>query len=91
MLTSGMIVVTTAWTLAFFFAFLFICGSKPRSFWESPKLELADCVRTQKLHNGFVISDVILDMIIISMSMPVVCVTSLVPREKQLTATRFGV
>ena len=63
------------WTVAFFLAFLFICGSKPRSFWISAKVELASCVETQKLHNGFAISDVILDIIIMSMSVPVVCDT----------------
>lgn len=73
-LTSGMIITTTAWTIGFFFAFLFICSTKPRSYWESPKLELADCVRTQKLHNALVVSDVILDVVIISMSIPIVCI-----------------
>ena len=66
-----------------------ICGSKPPSFWESPKLELADYVRTQQLYNGFVIPDVILDIVIISMLIPIVRVTSLVPREKQPTAIKF--
>ena len=72
-LTSGMIVITTAWTAAFFFAFLFICGSKPQLFWASAKIEKAKCVRTQLLHDSFVISDVILDVMILSMSIPIVC------------------
>ena len=69
-----MIGITITWTVAFFFAFLFLCGSHPQSYWTSAKVELQKCVKTQELHDALVISDMILDIIIISMSIPVVSV-----------------
>ena len=86
-----MIAITIVWTVAFLFAFLFICGSRPQWFWSSAELEMEKCVTTQELHNGLAISDVILDLIIISMSIPIVSLASLRTLFPRLTVMRFGV
>ena len=74
--TSGMIMITIVWTAVFFLAYLFICGSHPQAFWSSRGDEIAHCVAIQSLHAAFVISDLTLDIFIMSMSIPIVSLTS---------------
>lgn len=70
--TVVMLSVVTAWSIAFFLSFLFICRGTPADYWISAKTEKAHCVATQKLHLGFAISDTILDCFIMIMAIPMI-------------------
>jgi len=65
--------VIISWTVAFFFALVFICGSDFSAYWASTIVEKANCVNTSILHNAFAISDVVTDVIIITLPLPMVC------------------
>ena len=67
-----MMSIISAWAIAFFFGFLFICGNSPVNYWRSAKDEKSFCVKTQKLHLGSAVSDAILDILIILMTVPMV-------------------
>ena len=71
-MTTAMAILTAAWTIAFFFSFLLICNGQPGDYWKSAADEKAFCVQTQKLHVAFSISDTIMDIIIMGMSIPIV-------------------
>lgn len=67
-----MMTTLSAWAVAFFISFLFICGATPADYWISAKAEKSFCVQTQKLHLGFAVSDAILDILVILMPVPIV-------------------
>lgn len=70
--TIAMISTISAWAVAFFFSFLFICGKGPANYWTSAKTEKSFCVATQKLHLASAVSDAILDILVILMAVPMV-------------------
>ncbi|KAI9692056.1 MAG: hypothetical protein M1820_009559 [Bogoriella megaspora] len=67
-----MLAIITAWTIAFFFAILFICGTDFSAYWTSTEVEAANCTETSMLHNAFAISDVVIDVLIIILPLPMV-------------------
>jgi hypothetical protein len=71
--TWFMIGLIIAWTLSFFFAITFICGTDFSAYWTSTTVEKANCVDTDALHNAFAVSDVITDLLIITLPIPMVC------------------
>lgn len=75
-ITVGMISVITIWTIGFFFGFLFICGSHFTAYWSSLASEKVYCVNTMFLHNWYAISDVITDIIVLIIPLPLVCCIS---------------
>lgn len=70
--TIAMISIISAWTVGFFFSFLFICGKSPASYWTSVKTEKKFCVATQELHLASAVSDAILDILVILLPVPMV-------------------
>ena len=70
--TMTMIGFITAWTISFFFSFVFICDKTPEDYWLSVVTEKSGCVATQELHLAFSVSDTILDILIILMAVPMI-------------------
>ena len=70
--TIAMMSIISAWAVAFFFSFLFICGKGPANYWTSVKTEKSFCLATQKLHLSSAISDAILDVLVILLPVPMV-------------------
>jgi len=83
--TWFMLFVIVSWTIAFFFALVFICGTDFSAYWTSTIVEKANCVDTSMLHNAFVISDVVTDVIIIVLPLPMVSSYSAYESSVQVT------
>jgi hypothetical protein len=61
------------WTLTFFFLFLFGCGTKIYLHW-APLADVQDqCVNPLAPELGLVISDLITDLMILVLPLPIVC------------------
>ncbi|KAI1379043.1 hypothetical protein F4677DRAFT_410388 [Hypoxylon crocopeplum] len=86
---TTMIAVVVAWTLAFFFAVLFECGTYFEALWTSPKDILAHCVKTTDLGFGLAVSDFIVDVLIIVFPIPLIWRLNLTLRKKFLIASVF--
>lgn len=70
--TIAMLSTISAWAVAFFFSFLFICDGTPANYWKSAKAEKSSCVRTQELHLASAVSDTILDVLVMLLAVPMV-------------------
>jgi hypothetical protein len=69
------IAIIIMWTLAFFFLFLFMCKTKIYLHW-APLSETEDqCGDPLAPELGLVISDLITDIMILTLPMPIVCFT----------------
>lgn len=67
---GGLIV---AWTITFFFVFLFYCGSHPSKDWSTVDDIIKSCPNGLHDQLALGISDSIMDVIIIAMPIPVAC------------------
>ncbi len=65
------VAIIIIWTISFFFAFLFMCGTNFDYLWTSLANE-AKCAKTMMLQNGYAISDVITDFLVLLFPMPLV-------------------
>lgn len=72
-ISLSVILIVTIWILGFFFSYLFACKSHMSYYWTSTIKEEHYCVNAKKLHLGYSISDVLLDIIIIVIPIPLVC------------------
>lgn len=70
-ITKVAIGIIAAWTLAFFFAEIFFCGVHPERDW-GPLIDLKSCVDGFKYDDGFFISDLITDILVICLPIPLV-------------------
>ncbi len=68
----AMCVVIVLWSLSFFFAFAFECGTDIAHSWTSVTTIKAYCDNTNALTLGFVVSDVITDFMILIIPLPIV-------------------
>ncbi|KAI1382875.1 uncharacterized protein F4822DRAFT_435250 [Hypoxylon trugodes] len=66
-ISMTMIVTVVIWTLAFFFAILFRCGTQFWALWAPLKFLLANCYASTPMFQAFSISDVITDVLILAM------------------------
>lgn len=66
-LSLGMVGVVVIWTLGFFFAILFRCGTQFWALWAPLKFLLANCYGSTPMFQAFCISDVITDVLILAM------------------------
>ena len=66
--------IVTAWTISFFFAFLFACKGDFAAWWGSYENLVAKCLHTYTMLYGLAVSDVITDGIIILLPLPMVSV-----------------
>ena len=70
-LSMALIVIVTCWAISFFFAYVFVCKGHFSAFYDSTQaVEALYCVHTTPLNNGFAISDVITDLMIILLPIP---------------------
>ena len=67
----AVVVIIIAWTVSFLFVFIFECGIHLDYLWTSLANE-AKCAKTSELENGFAISDVITDVIVLVFPIPLV-------------------
>ncbi|KAI1124348.1 hypothetical protein F5Y10DRAFT_249614 [Nemania abortiva] len=67
-----MIGIITAWSLAFFFATVFQCGTRWRMNWAPIAIFLTQCVNTLDLLTVFTATDIVTDFIIILMPVPMI-------------------
>ena len=83
---TSMIICTAAWTIAFTFAWIFLCGTHVWIFWHSIARRKGNCVDTDPLTYGLAISDFLFDVIIISLPVTRIWRLELSPARKlQLT------
>lgn len=68
----AMCVVIVLWSLTFFFAFTFQCGTDSAHWWTSAATIEAFCDNTNGLNLGFVISDVITDVMVLVIPIPII-------------------
>ena len=66
------IVVTVVWTIAFFFGNMFACGIHITAAWSTVHDANSYCRRTLEFSNALVVSDLVTDIIILFMPLPVV-------------------
>ena len=71
-LTTCLSVAIVLWSVGFFLGFVFGCGAHVPANWGSREDLLGYCPRRLKLTNGYLVSDVILDLIILVVPLPVV-------------------
>ena len=63
--------LTTAWTIAFFMATLFGCGRHIDFQW-GPLIDLSHCYDIFKFDDAFFISDLVTDLMVICLPIPLV-------------------
>lgn len=68
----AMCVVIVLWSLSFFFGFAFQCGTDIAHWWTSAATIKAYCDNTNAVNLGFVISDVITDVMILIIPIPII-------------------
>ena len=76
MLTAAFIGLTVMWTLAFFFAILFECGTDIQAGWGTYDEFKAHCDNTVILDEVYSIIDFVLDLIVFIMPLPMVFIGS---------------
>ena len=80
-LNDIMIALITAWTVSFFFAEIFICGAHPKVQWSNDPKDKT-CDGQTWLNLCFSITDVIGDILVVSMPLPCINMLQLRRREK---------
>lgn len=73
-----MIALLSVWTLSFFLAFVFACNGKFSQWWLKPDTCFGGGIPDiLAFENGFTLSDVLMDFLIIGMPIPMVCFNTL--------------
>ncbi|MCJ1456795.1 hypothetical protein MMC28_007160 [Mycoblastus sanguinarius] len=88
--TLSLFSIIVSWTIAFFFSLVFICGNDFSAYWTSTIVEKAHCVDTDMLHNAFAISDVVTDVLIMILPLPMIWQLHLTTRRKLGICAIFG-
>ena len=70
--TMTAIVATAAWTISYFFAFFFACGTNFSAWWGSTVSLMTRCVKTFELLFSLAITDFVFDIVIITIPIPFV-------------------
>ena len=83
--TAGMMVLITAWSIALVLTTLFACKGNPAAWWSDQAAE--KCLGLN-LEIAFVLSDCIIDVMIIVMPLPMVCHASSEPLPQSRTSDR---
>ncbi|KAK2589608.1 hypothetical protein QQS21_012717 [Conoideocrella luteorostrata] len=81
-----MIGVIVAWTIAFFFETVFQCGSNWPMNWAPIFVFLAECTASLDVLTVFGVSDVVTDLIILAMPIPLIWSLRM-PRKKKVAVT----
>jgi len=64
--------LTVAWTVAFQFVFILICHRKVDAYWTTLLQEKQYCLDTVMIHDVYGVTDVVLDLIVILLPLPMV-------------------
>lgn len=67
-------VTVSVWAVAFFFAFAFVCGTHFSANWGSAEDIVVYCQGGQAAEKGLAISDLITDVLVIGLPIPMVCI-----------------
>ena len=67
-----MLGILTVWTIGYFFASVFVCKTAFWAIWGNLEQYLAHCGQTTSLPESLAISDVILDVMVLSIPIPMV-------------------
>lgn len=70
--TKVVITIVLFWAVGFFFGFILGCGVHPSAGWRSVKERNEFCASTADLDNGFVVSDLITDIMVLVLPLPVI-------------------
>lgn len=71
-LTATVLTIIAIWATSFFFTFLFMCPGHPDVYWSTLARQKKICVDTAIVHNSYGISDVIIDIFVILLPIPLV-------------------
>lgn len=74
--TKCAIVIVGLWTASFFFGFLFSCGTHISASWGSVKDQVVHCGAAINLDNALVVSDLLTDVMVLVLPLPVVSIIS---------------
>ena len=69
-ISKAYISIVLLWMTGYFFADLFACGIQFWSYWGSLYDYLGHCIKIDKLYESLAISDVILDVMVLSLPIP---------------------
>ena len=75
--TKVCVSINILWTISFFFGTLFSCGTHFSAAWGSLEDDALYCGAGMQLNSPFVISDLITDVVILCLPLPVVSVYSI--------------
>lgn len=70
--STSMIILIVLWTISFFFSFLFACRGHFTNWWTTPLDQDDFCIPPGIFEEGFALSDVIMDFLIVLMPIPMV-------------------
>lgn len=76
------LVIVSAWTVAFFFATLFQCGTIPSRLWSSPRDVATYCSSYKYIQLGHATSDVATDLVVLTIPMPIIWRLHMTRRQK---------
>ncbi len=74
--TKLAIAIVVLWTVSFFFGFVFSCGTHISASWGSVKDQEVYCGAAINLDNALVVSDLLTDVMILVLPLPVVSLIS---------------
>jgi hypothetical protein len=74
--------IVLAWTVAFFFATLFQCGTIPSRLWTSPRDVATYCSAYKYIQLGHATSDVATDLVVLTIPMPIIWRLHMTTRQK---------
>ena len=86
--TKIAIIIVLLWTVSFFFGLLFSCGTHISANWGSVQDQVLYCGAAVNLGNAMVVSDLITDVMILCLPLPVVsslCAQNIIPQPALLT------
>ena len=88
--TIGLSCLIVAWSLAFFFAFAFQCGTHPQYWWTSVDTIVKYCDNDAQSGLAFAISDVITDLMVLGTPLPIIWTLQKTGAEKVGLSVIFG-
>ena len=77
-------ILITVWCIGFFLATVFQCGGQPANFWTSPETSQYLCVNTSILQLVLGVLDVVTDLLILMMPVPLVWVLAAHQKSQRL-------
>ena len=78
----AMCCIIASWSLAFFFAFAFQCGTHPEYWWTSIETITKYCDNDKWSDLGFAVSDVATDLMVLVTPLPIIWRLQMLPAEK---------